>query len=1107
MPYNNFIVKNGITVNGSFTANSTVVNAAALNATSVNATSYTIASGTFYANSTTVNTANVLASTTVNIGANVVANTTTLFVGNTSVNTTITAGAVSINGTSIATMITGNAATAYANAVANSAALYAPLAGAVFTGQVNTTAINVTGSANIGGNLTVSGNLTLSGSTTFVNSTVITTTDKAFYLANTSTALAADGGGIYIGNNVASFLWNNATSSLQSNVALLPSTNNILLGGATNLWNLNANTVNAVSVIIGGTNVNSAINTAYSNAIANSAAMLTANVTTLNTAITGNAATAYANAVANTAALYQTTAGLSGNVAALTSNNSIYHNGVSLSTLQTQITSNAAAAYANAVANAAAIYAPLASPVFSTNTLTIGTATYSVANGNLGIGTSSPTTKLTVSGSGFNGGAGTFISTTSGNGVAVNGINAAGVNDSAYISLSDGTNTGFVGLTAQNAPGTVGSLRFGAAGTEYARIQPNGNVGIGTSAPAVKLDVSGGIRSSSGIFVNSVGNEYSFPGNWSGVFRKDQNGTTGVLIDNESTGLSAASIFQLTTHTGNSYLTFNLNENNGSPFAQITAGSNVAYIGYTANNQYWGNGSGPAQVALVANGNFGIGTNFPSSRLAVQASANNIDTFTVGASDFSHYFTIKPETSANTATIGYWNGTAWANLAISAAYVSLPSNVLINGAQAATQSYVTGLGFANATNGAAINGYNTATYNGYTGGATIQTPAATTTWAGYPIGYSAMISNSASGIPTSNYGYFYKISNRDQGGGWGGFWMNFDGSNAYYGSTITSGSYATWKNLLDSSNYNSYAPTLTGSGASGTWGISVTGSASSITGTYGGSLTSSQITTGLGYTPYNSTNPSGYITSSALSSYAALSGATFTGSINSGSSVSAANTNSSAIVTGSSFAVGGNGGNYLAFGQSTSYTQWIQSGYNGNTTRWAINLNPLGGNVGVNMGTNTDPSYNLDVNGKARVSSSLGVGSAAPQSTIGQIVASDNIIAYFSDARLKENIAPIPDALAKINTLSGVTYNSNDLAESYGYTDRSQQVGVLAQEVKVVMPQVIKPAPFDTDGEGNSISGQNYMTVQYEKLVPLLIEAIKELTAKVNDLESKLGSN
>ena len=126
---------------------------------------------------------------------------------------------------------------------------------------------------------------------------------------------------------------------------------------------------------------------------------------------------------------------------------------------------------------------------YGTNTLGVtGAANIS---GNVGIGTSSPTTKLTVSGSGFNGGSGTFISTTSGNSVAVNGINAAGVYDSAYIYLSDGTNAGFVGLSAQNAPGTVGSMRFGVAGTEYARIQPNGNVGIGTSSPSSLLHIVG----------------------------------------------------------------------------------------------------------------------------------------------------------------------------------------------------------------------------------------------------------------------------------------------------------------------------------------------------------------------------------------------------------------------------------------------------------------------------------------------------------------------------------------------------------------------------------------------------------------------------------------
>ena len=969
----NFVVKNTLIANGVFTANSTLTQANNLNVSQAT-------------NTATLNTTGLANIASLNVVGAV--NTATL-------NTTGLANAASLNVAGLANVQSGNlyANNLYLQGDGTNAYITPTNLNSVLTLGANNTNkvwllgngnlgvglsapaykldvtgdVHASGNAIIGGNLTVTGNVYTVGNTFVVNSTIITSNDTIFILSNNAaTAALANGSGLVIGS-YANIVFNSATTSWQPNVSITPSTNNTLnIGSAGLVWsNLYANNVN-------GTNLYGTIQT------------------TSQPNITANNSTYFAG------------------------QNQIYY--ASNNYVTTTFAQNTAIyAYAAQNTYVTSTFAPLASPVFSTNTLTIGTATYSVANGNLG---------------------------------------------------------------------------------------------IGTSTPAVKLDVSGGVRSSSGIFVNSVGNEYSFPGNWSGVFRKDQNGTTGVLIDNESAGLLAASQLQLTTHTGYSYLEFNLYENNGSPFAQIVAGSNVACIAYYANNQYWGNTSGATQVALVANGNFGIGTN-PSSRLAVQASANNIDTFTVGASDFSHYFTIKPETSANTATIGYWNGTAWANVAISAAYVSLPSNVLINGAQAATQSYVTGLGFANATNGAAINGYNTTTYNGYTGAATIQTPATTTTWAGYPIGYSAMISSSASGIPTSNYGYFYKISNRDAGGGWGGFWMNFDGSNAYYGSTTTSGSYATWKNLLDSSNYNSYAPTLTGSGASGTWGINVTGSALSITGTYGGSLTSSQVTTGLGYTPYNSTNPSGYITSSALSSYAALSGAIFTGSINSGSSVSAANTNSSAIVTGSSFAVGGSGGNYLAFGQSTgTYTQWIQSGYNGvAANRYAINLNPLGGNVGVNMGTNTDPSYNLDVNGKARVSSSLGVGSAAPQSTIGQIVASDNIIAYFSDARLKENIAPIPDALAKINTLSGVTYNSNDLAESYGYTDRSQQVGVLAQEVKVVMPQVIKPAPFDTDGEGNSISGQNYMTVQYEKLVPLLIEAIKELTAKVNDLESKLGSN
>jgi hypothetical protein len=112
----------------------------------------------------------------------------------------------------------------------------------------------------------------------------------------------------------------------------------------------------------------------------------------------------------------------------------------------------------------------------------------------------------------------------------------------------------------------------------------------------------------------------------------------------------------------------------------------------------------------------------------------------------------------------------------------------------------------------------------------------------------------------------------------------------------------------------------------------------------------------------------------------------------------------------------------------------------------------------------------------------------------------------FSDARLKANIAPISDALAKVSRINGVTFNANELAGSFGYKDTKTQAGVLAHEIEAVLPEAVAIAPFDTDhkdGVVTSKSGKNYKTVQYEKLVPLLIEAIKELAAKVEALEAR----
>jgi hypothetical protein len=110
----------------------------------------------------------------------------------------------------------------------------------------------------------------------------------------------------------------------------------------------------------------------------------------------------------------------------------------------------------------------------------------------------------------------------------------------------------------------------------------------------------------------------------------------------------------------------------------------------------------------------------------------------------------------------------------------------------------------------------------------------------------------------------------------------------------------------------------------------------------------------------------------------------------------------------------------------------------------------------------------------------------------GAIFATGNITAYYSDDRLKTKLGGIENALDKVKALSGFYYEANQTAQDLGYQP-VREVGVSAQQVQAVMPEVVKPAPID----------QQYLTVDYERLVPLLIEAIKELEEKVAKLENK----
>jgi hypothetical protein len=94
--------------------------------------------------------------------------------------------------------------------------------------------------------------------------------------------------------------------------------------------------------------------------------------------------------------------------------------------------------------------------------------------------------------------------------------------------------------------------------------------------------------------------------------------------------------------------------------------------------------------------------------------------------------------------------------------------------------------------------------------------------------------------------------------------------------------------------------------------------------------------------------------------------------------------------------------------------------------------------------------------------------------------------------RFKTNIAPIENALDKISALNGVSYDwRKDEFKDRGFED-SRQIGVIAQDVEKVLPELVKTDP------------QGYKAVSYEKLTAVLIEAVKEQQKMIEDLKQAI---
>ena len=125
--------------------------------------------------------------------------------------------------------------------------------------------------------------------------------------------------------------------------------------------------------------------------------------------------------------------------------------------------------------------------------------------------------------------------------------------------------------------------------------------------------------------------------------------------------------------------------------------------------------------------------------------------------------------------------------------------------------------------------------------------------------------------------------------------------------------------------------------------------------------------------------------------------------------------------------------------------------------------------------------------GSINISGSLGVGTAA-SGVVGAILATNDVVAFStSDERLKENVESIGSAIEKVEAINGVTFDWIPIEGIHVH--EGHDVGVIAQEVEKVLPELV------------TTRDNGYKAVKYDKLTAVLIQAVKELSKRVKQLE------
>lgn len=300
-------------------------------------------------------------------------------------------------------------------------------------------------------------------------------------------------------------------------------------------------------------------------------------------------------------------------------------------------------------------------------------------------------------------------------------------------------------------------------------------------------------------------------------------------------------------------------------------------------------------------------------------------------------------------------------------------------------------------------------------------------------------------------------------------------------------------NSTNPNGYTTNVGTVTSVGGTGTVsGLTLTGTVTTSGNlTLGGTLTltSGNVTTALGFTPYDALNPANYITVAQARTAISLTTTGTSGAATYSSSTGVLNIPQyqswvTSIVAGINVSISGGAGGtgavtINAAGSVTSVAATSSIGL-------TITNSPI-----TTSGTLVIGSISDDLRMRSiRVGSFTGL--TLPSAVDGKVEASGDIVGFStSDERLKENIKVIENATDKLSRIRGVKFDWKKEFE-YLHGFEGSDIGVIAQDVEVEFPEAIKQRET------------GYLAVRYEKLIGLLIAGFNEQSKKIKELESKI---